>query len=95
MSHNDKSDNQSQNSNGHPLLNALSQFGRSFFPQNADYPGLTPPDHSPDKVITIWERLQANEAKRKPSAKAVNGVKVQRIEPKEPIDFLEHYRRKN
>ncbi len=86
-----------QRSNGHPLLNALSQFGRSFFLQLDQYPGVIPTP--PENVITIWERLQhcENQEQRATKSKAVTqeGVLVRRIEPQEPIDFLEYCRRKN
>ena len=98
MSLKDNSDKPSQNNNGHPLINALSQFGRSFFASNQFYPGLAFPQNQPEKVVTIWERLQNCEIERKAlgsTRKPLEGIKVQRLEPKEPIDFLEYCRRRN
>jgi hypothetical protein len=96
MSQNDKPDSQSQrNEHGHPLLNALNFFGRSFFPQTIPYANLVPSDNSSHKVITIWERLQDSEQKRSTRRKTVGGMAVKQLEPAEPIDFLEYCRRKN
>lgn len=98
MTHTNKSNSQSQDdsNNGHPLLEALSQFGRSFFLHLDPYPVANPPQNPPSKVITIWERLQNCETELAPvKSKAPGRWFVKRIEPKEPIDFLEYCRRKN
>lgn len=98
MSHTDKSNNHSQdNNNGHPLLEALSQFGRSFFLYRDPYTdNASSSEKLPSNVITIWERLENREVKiASTKAKVSGGLFVKRIAPKEPIDFLEYCRRKN
>lgn len=96
MSHTNKSNNQSQDNNGHPLLEALSQFGRSFFLYRDPYASSTSAKDPPSNVITIWEHLENREVKTASTkAKVSGGLFVKRIEPKEPINFSEYCRRKN
>jgi hypothetical protein len=98
MSSKNNFNNQSQDNSGHPLLNALSQFGRSFFLYLDPYPALIPSENPPDRVISIWERLQQCENEEGHSGKRqanTGGLLVRQIEPKEPIDFVEYRRRRN
>lgn len=95
-----QAENQSQDSDGHPLFNTPNQFGRAFFFPTQAYPAILPPQTLPTNVITVWKRLETGE--HEPEQTSVNrksfaleGMGVKRLEPKEPLDFLEYCRRKN
>ncbi|HEX2915944.1 MAG TPA: hypothetical protein VH186_34600 [Chloroflexia bacterium] len=78
----------------------LRKYGQYLFMPTESGVPVEEQDYN-QRVITIWERLERKSVVQEEHKRRVgevhsgDGWLVRRIEPKEPIDFMEYYRRKN
>ena len=99
-----KPENPPENEKPNFFLDALARYGRYFILPGSMLPDMPLPQF---QTITIWEQLEliskeesALPPERQRKAQSGNGKSseawhLRRLEPSEPIDFLQYQRRKN